>query len=226
MTELEPIYDKKYNCMYCNSQFVSKKVRTRFVKVSRYDSDFFPYYENEEANPILYHIQVCPSCGFSFSADFSAYFSPGTRELIQENVADRWTPHDYGGKRTVSQAIQTYKLAIYCCTLKNEKHIIIAGLYMRLAWLFRMQQNRSQEERFLRLAIKEYDDSLYHGDYRGTQISELRLLYLIAELSRRINDKQKAVQYFSLVIEKQRESNETNIIKMAKERWNEIRENK
>jgi uncharacterized protein (DUF2225 family) len=223
MTVLEPIYDKKFECMFCGEPFVSKKVRTRFVKVTRYDSDFLPFYEDEDANPILYHIQVCPACGFSFSADFSNYFPPGTRELITEKVTRSWVPHDFGGKRSINQAIQTYKLAIYCTTLKKEKHIVIAGLYMRIAWLCRMQQNSSQEERFMRLAVKEYDDSLYHGDFRGTQISEVKLLYLIAELSRRLNDKQKAVQYFSLVIEKQRESNETNIIEMAKERWNEIR---
>jgi uncharacterized protein (DUF2225 family) len=226
MTELEPIYDKKFECMFCGETFESKKVRSRFVKVAKYDTDFFPSYENEEANPILYHIQVCPACGFSFSSDFSTYFPPGTRELVQEKVANRWISHDFSGKRNITQAIQTYKLAVYCSTLKKEKHIIVAGLYMRIAWLCRMLQDTNQEERFLQLAVTEYDDSLYQGDYRGTQISEVRLLYLIAELSRRINDIDKAVQYFSLVISKQRESNETNIIKMAKEGWNQIRGNK
>ena len=60
----------------------------------------------------------------------------------------------------------------------------------------------------------------------GTQMSETRVLYLIAELSRRIGDVEYATRYFSKVIEKQSTSLEPKIVEMAKERWQEIRENK
>ena len=35
------------------------------------------------------------------------------------------------------------------------------------------------------------------GDYSGTQVSEIRILYLVGELSRRIGDQQMAIKYFS-----------------------------
>jgi uncharacterized protein len=223
---IEPIYDKKYECQHCKNVFISKKVRSRFIKITQYDTDFFPQYESDECNPILYHIQVCPACGYSFSDDFSKYFPPGSMEAIQTTITNRWVPHDYSSKRTIHQAIQTYKLAIYSGNLKKEKHIVLAGLYMRVAWLYRLLGNIEQEQRFMKLSVNEYEESYIVDDFRGTQMSEVKILYLIGELSTRINDIKKAVQYFSKVIEKQRQSVEPRIIEMARERWHEIRENK
>lgn len=224
MTILEPVYDKQYKCIYCQKPFSSKKVRSRFVKISRYDTDFFPLYNSNDSNPLFYHIQICPSCGFSFSDDFSNIFPPGSMEIIHEKVTSQWVPRDFGSKRTIQQAVQANKLAIYCGTLKKEKHIVLAGLYIRTAWLYRSIQNADQEQRFMKLSIKEYENSYYKNDFQGTQISEVKLLYLIGELSRRINDNQMAVQYFSRVIERQKKSVEPKIIDMARERWYEIRE--
>lgn len=226
MTSLEPLYDKKLECINCKQPFTSKKIRSRFIRVARFDTDFFPQYDSEEFNPLLYHIHVCPSCGFSFSEDFSKFFPPGTKEAIQIEVTNRWVPHDFSSGRTIKQAIQTYKLAIYCGTLKKEKHILLAGMYIRIAWFYRMLELEQQEQRFMKLAVHEYEQSYVEDDFKGTQVSEIRLLYLIGELSRRLNDTEKAVQYFSKVIERQKQSAEPTIIEMAKERWHEIRESR
>jgi uncharacterized protein (DUF2225 family) len=223
MSPIEPIYDKKYECLFCHKPFMSKKVRSRFIKISHFGSDFLPYYQSEDSNPLYYYIMVCPSCGFSFSDDFSRAFPPDSKETITNEVGNRWVPHHFSGKRNIHQAIQTYKLAIFCGTLKKEKHVILAGLHMRVGWLYRILENTEQEQRFMNLALKEYEDSLYHGDYSQTQVSEIKLLYLIGELSRRLHNRSKAVQYFSKVIEKQRQAVEPNIIEMARERWREIR---
>jgi uncharacterized protein (DUF2225 family) len=221
---IEPIYDKKVECLICKDTFLSKKVRSRFVKVTKYDTDFSPVYESVEANPLLYHIHVCPSCGFSFSDDFSRYFPAGSIEAIQKEVTSKWVQHDFSSKRTINQAIQTYKLAIYSGILKKEKHIVLAGIYMRTAWLYRSAGNVEQEQRFMKVSVQEYEESYIEDDFRGTQMSEIKLLYLIGELSTRIKDGTKAVQYFSKVIERQKQSAEPRIIEMARERWHEIRE--
>lgn len=224
MTELLPLYDKKYECLMCKKAFTSKKVRTRFVKVTHYDTDFCPTYSSKEANPLLYYVKVCPHCGFSFSDDFQPYFAPGTKEIIQEKVCNQWVPQDFGDERTVSTALQTYKLAAYCGTLKKEKHINISGLYMRLAWLYRGLENKGQEKRFMNLALQEYMDSYLADDYRGTQVTEVRMLYLIGELSRKTDKIEQAIKYFSKVIEKQKSTTEATTVELAKERWYEIRE--
>lgn len=224
MTELLPLYDKKYDCLMCKKTFTSKKVRTRFVKVTGYDTDFYPTYASDEANPLLYYVKVCPHCGFSFSEDFQSYFVPGTKEVIMDKVCNQWVSHDFGGERDINAALKTYKLASYCGTLKKEKHIIISGLYMRLSWLYRKLENKEQERRFCNLALQEYIESYMADDYRGTQVTEVRVLYLIGELSRRTDNISQAVKYFSKVIEKQRTTTERTTVELAKERWYEIRE--
>lgn len=224
MAELLPLYDKKYECLMCKQPFTSKKVRSRFVKVTHYDTDFCPTYSSEEANPLFYYVKVCPHCGFSFSEDFQPYFAPGTKEVIMQKVCEQWVSQDFGGERNVNSAIQTYKLAAFCGTLKKEKHIIISGLYMRLAWLYRSLENKEQERRFTNLALKEYMDSYMADDYKGTQVTEVRMLYLIGELSRRIGNIEQAVKYFSKVIENQKSTTEATTVEMAKERWYEIRD--
>ncbi len=224
MSQLVPLYDKKYTCAICENSFTTKKVRSRFVKVLSYDTDFAPLYADGFENPNYYYVNVCPDCGYSFTDDFSTYFPPGVKQVIEAKISSQWVPHNYGETRTVQEALNTFKLAAYSSTLKKEKHIVTAGLYMRLCWLYRSNENHDQEMRFLKLALKEYTESYSTGDYKGTQVSELRLMYLIGELSRRIGHTQDAVRFFSRVIEKQRQSVEPQIIQMAKDRWQEMRE--
>lgn len=173
---------------------------------------------------MFYYVKVCPHCGFSFTEEFSPLFAQGTKEIILEKVSKQWVPRDFGGTRDIQMAIQSYKLASFCGTLKREKHISIAGLYMRLAWLYRSLQNEEQETRFMILALNEYMESFTNGDYQGTQVTDIRMLYIIGELSRRTGNVEQAVKYFSKVIEQQKYAIETKTVEMAKERWYEIRE--
>jgi len=226
MNQIETLYDKKYTCAMCESTFTTKKVRSRFVKVLNFDTDFAPLYADGFENPNFYYINVCPDCGYSFTDDFSSYFPPGAKQVIQDKICSQWVPHDYGAERTIQDALNTFKLAAYSSMLKKEKHIVTAGLYIRIAWLYRSTENLDQELRFLKLALKEYTESYSTGDYKGTQVSELRLMYLIGELSRRLGQTQDAVRFFSKVIEKQRQSVEPQIIQLAKDRWQEMREDK
>ncbi|WP_428911163.1 DUF2225 domain-containing protein [Niallia sp. Krafla_26] len=226
MTEIEPLYDKKYECHICSNKFHSKKIRTRFVKLESTDTDFCPTYTDPENNPILYQIIVCPSCGYSFSEDFSNYFSYGTKEAIQDKVCSKWNPHHFSDKRSIEDAIKTYKLAIYCATLKQEKHIILAGLYIKLTWLYRYLGNDTQEQRFMNIALQEYFYSYTTQDFQGTQVSEIRVLYLLGELSIRTGNIKDASVHFSKVIEQQKKTTESRLVEMAKDRWNEVRHTK
>ncbi|MBM7694428.1 uncharacterized protein (DUF2225 family) [Peribacillus deserti] len=223
MEQITPFFEKKSDCMFCGSSFHSMKLRSKFIKILSYDTDFRPIYSDIGINPLLYKILVCPHCGFSFSEEFSTSFPPLTKDVIREKVTSRWVPHQYGGNRTISDAIKTYKLASYCALLKKEKHITSAGLFLRIAWLYRETQPE-HEPRFLALAQKEYEQSYSSADFRGTQVSEIKLLYIIGEISRRIGDFSNAARHLSMVIEKQKHTTETKIVEMAKDQWQQIRQ--
>lgn len=224
--ELEPLYDKSLICGICKKSYTSKKIRSRFVKAVKHDSDFCSYYENEALSPLLYYVCVCPHCGFSVTEEFSTSFLPNTIETINEKICSKWSGTDYCQERSYKMAINTYKLAIYSAILKGEKHITIAGLYMRLSWIYRTIQNDKQENRFLSLALEQYIESYLDSDFLNTQMTLIRLFYLIGEISLRTGNPEQATKYFSKVIEKQSSTKEKNIIEMTKERWQEIREEK
>ncbi len=221
--EISPYYEKKVDCLHCKKTFPTTKVRTKFVKVSQTDTDFMPIYSSDEVPAMYYNVFVCEHCGFSFTEDFSKYFAPGTTEGIQQQISSKWVHHDFKGERTVFQAIQAYKLALLCANLKKEKHVAKAGLALRLAWLYRSLKNTEQELRFMNIAKAEYLESFSTEDYASTQMSAVRIMYVIGELSRRLGDKENATRYFSKVIESQRSGGEAKLVEMAKERWEEIR---
>jgi len=221
--EISPFYDKKVTCIHCKDHFTTTRIRSRFVRVSSHESDFKPVYSDPEVNPIFYNVAVCPHCGFSFTDDFSPYFAPGTEEDIANRITSQWNGRSFSAVRDINEAIETYKLAYLSAMFKKEKVLTLAGLTLRIAWLYRDKGTEDAEIRFLTIARNFYNASYSEGDFAGTQMSETRVLYLIAELSWKIGDKDEAIKSFSRVLEGQRTSTEPKIIEMAKERWQDIR---
>lgn len=222
--DVSPYYEKKVDCLHCKKAFPTLKVRSKFVKVAETDTDFMPIYAEGDVPAMYYNVFVCEHCGFSFTEDFSRYFAPGIPEEIKSQVTDKWVRHDFKGERTIFQAIQVYKLSLLCANIKKEKHVAKAGLALRLAWFYRSLKNSGQEERFMTIARDQYMESFSTGDYSSTQMSDARIMYMIAELSRRLGDMENATRFFSKVIESQRAGGEGQLVEMAKDRWNEIRE--
>lgn len=221
--ELSPYYEKQIDCIHCKKKFKTTKIRTKMLKISSSESDFRPVYEND-VNGYFYNVYVCEYCGFAFTDDFSKYFMPGTSDAIEKQITARWVHHDFSGERTAEQALQTYQLALVSGQIKKEKHVTLAGLALRCAWTYRMLGQTAGEMRFIRLARDQYAESFSTGDYSGSNMTEVRVAYLAAELSRRLGERDIAIRYFSTVIEQQRTSSETKIIEMAKEAWGEMRD--
>ncbi|WP_338750933.1 DUF2225 domain-containing protein [Bacillus sp. FJAT-52991] len=224
MESISPFYEKQLKCPVCEEKFQTTKLRNRFVKVTDHDTDLMPIYDQDSYNPLFYHVFVCCHCGYSFSDEFSAYFAPGSKDKLIEKIKDQWVYQDYGKERTIVEAINSYKLALYSGLLKKEKHLTLAGLALRTAWLYRELGRQKEENRFMMMAADQYKEAYETEDLTSTQMSEVKVLYLIAELNRRAGDIETAVAYFSKVIEKQHMSSDKKIVDMARDRWHEIRE--
>ncbi|WP_332648991.1 DUF2225 domain-containing protein [Lysinibacillus sp. 54212] len=222
--EISPFYEKKIDCLHCKKSFPTLKVRSKFVKVEDTGTDFQPMYAEGNVQAMYYNVFVCEHCGFSFTEDFTKYFAPGVAEEIQKQITNNWVHHDFKGERTVFQAIQAYKLALLCANIKKEKFVAKAGLALRLAWLYRSLKNDGQEMRFMQIARDQYMESFSTEDYASTQMSGVRIMYMIAELSRRLGDYENSTRFFSRVIENQRVGGEAKLVEMAKEQWQLIRQ--
>ncbi|MCM3711594.1 DUF2225 domain-containing protein [Sporosarcina luteola] len=222
--EVSATYAKKMDCKNCKEKFTTTKILSRFVRVSKHESDFKPVYSDSNVNPILYNVAVCPNCGFAFTDEFSSYFAPGVKEEIAQKITSLWSGRSFGDERTIEEAIETYKLAYISASLKKEKALTMAGIMLRIAWLYDDMDDIDSGLRFRKVSRNLYTEAYSAGDHAGTQMSETRVLYLMAELSHQIGDKEEAIRNFSKVIESQRTSTDPQIIKTAKERWQEIRE--
>ena len=221
--EISPYYEKKIDCPHCKTSFKSLKIRKNAVRIEHTDTDFYPTYKENSPKGYYYNVFVCEHCGYSFTEDFSPYFAPGVQQKLNDQVCAYWTPHHFNGERTAQQAIQAYKLAFLCGTIKQERHIILAGLLLRIAWLYREIQNKPQEMRFLRLAYTQYEQSYSTGDYEKMNMSEMRVLYMIGELGVRLDEIDQSTRFFSRIIERQSIGGDAKIVEMAKERWEQVR---
>lgn len=222
----EAFYDKKMKCLYCGSPFVTRRVRSRFSVPYKVDSDFCPHYRDGNYNPHFYFVNVCPECGFAFSEEFSEQFPLGTRDAIQLRITKKWTKRDFGQIRDFKQAAEAYMLSILAGSLKKEKNSVMAGLSLRLAWLYRGEDIVDQEKRFLSLALKSYEESFLYSDFTGTSMSELKVLFMVGELSRRLGQHDKAVLYFSKIIQHKEANAEPKIVNLARKQWQETTEDK
>ncbi|WP_432360239.1 DUF2225 domain-containing protein [Sporosarcina sp. UB5] len=224
--EIGATYVKKMDCLNCQEKFTTTKIRSRFVRVSSHENDFKPIYADSTVNPIFYNVAVCPKCGFAFTDEFSAYFAPRVKKEIAQTITSLWNGRSFGDERTIDEAIETYKLAYLSANVKKEKSLTIAGITLRIAWLYDDIEDFESSKRFRAVSRDLYTQAYSAGDHAGTQMSETRVLYLMAELSYQIGDSEEAIRNFSRVIESQRTSTDPKVIDMAKDRWQEIREQK
>lgn len=212
------VYARNVICPLCGHHFKTMKVRSRFATPQIIDSDFCPHYKKGSLNPNHYYINVCPECGFAFSEEFSREFSRQAKEKVAERITAKWGKRDFGKLRDLNQAIESYKLAIYSGNLKKEKHAIQGEICLRLAWIYRDEKNQ-EEERFLRLALEQLEDSYVHSDFAGTSLSEMKVLYLAGELNRRLGQYQQAIGYFAKIIEHPNREQERRILNLTREQW-------
>ncbi|RTE08882.1 DUF2225 domain-containing protein [Paenibacillus whitsoniae] len=215
---VDPLYDISVTCTFCSNGFTTKKVRPSFKKAVKTDTDFCVHYK--DTNPDYYVVRICPYCGFAHSENFSDRWTQAQREAFYERVAKIWTVRDYSGERTWEEALQSYKLALLCAQIKNEKPRVVAGLLHHLAWLYRIHGDTSQEERFLAFALEAYV-SVFETE--GMDLNNARLMYLMGELNRRLKRFNEAVRWFSRIIN-DRKIMDAGMIRASREQWVTTRE--
>lgn len=224
--DVPPLYDKEVTCDICNCTFFSKKIRSRFIRVKETWNDFYSVYKDQTLNPLLYDIYVCHQCGYAFSEHFNKLTKTAHIETFKNEVSTNWTEQNFSNERTYEQAVHTYKLAILAAKKTVQPHIILAGLCLRLSWIYRTLGNLTEERRYIQQSLLQYEQSLIHGDYVNTNMTELTITYLIGELARQADQSEKALKYFSSVIEHKDRMREPKIIEKARDQWYLAREGK
>ncbi|AJY73785.1 DUF2225 domain-containing protein [Paenibacillus beijingensis] len=214
---MEPLYQTKVQCICCETEFVTSRVRPSFKRVIATDTDFCGYYNN--ANPDFYVVKVCPVCGFAFTENSQTFLNEKKKADYYRIIGRHWNGRSYGGERTLAKAMDCYKLALLSAQAVGEKARVIAGLLHHIAWLNRYGGNREQENRFLRFALEAY---LLTYETEGTELNNAKLMYLIGELHRRLGENSEAVRWFSRVVNDKRIMDAT-MIRASRDQWQLIR---
>lgn len=216
-------YEKKELCINCKKEFKTIKVRPSYISSEGIEKDLEPIYRNKEIKAYYYNVKSCKHCGFSYSDSFSKYFPPNTRELIDKVITSNWVEREGNMERDIKKAEEMYLLSYVCSKLKKERPSLIAGLCLRLSWIYKEKNDDKNLTKWRNEACEYYKNSYSEGDFEGT--SEVTVLYIIGELNKLLGNYSEARRYFSIIIQRQSEFKEQTIVNLAKDEWQEMKEN-
>jgi uncharacterized protein (DUF2225 family) len=199
MAEIKAVYNSKIVCPVCDSNIEYTKVRSKAIRLIKQDSDYCPYYEGE--NPILYEAVICSECGYGAHVTSFSNINRYDREKVRKKISDKWHKRSFTGQRTVDQALEAFKIVLLNLNeiegLKSE----IAKICMRIAWLYRYAENGTQENKFLNYALDYYKEAYSQEDLTEEgKLDEYTCLYIIGELSKRLELYEESTQWLSRLI--------------------------
>ncbi|WP_397326738.1 DUF2225 domain-containing protein [Paenibacillus sabuli] len=217
---VEPLYQTTITCPCCEQAYKTSRVRPSFKVAVRRDADFCTYYKSGAVNPEYYVVRVCPRCGFASTENAVQQLSERQKASYAARIGSSWQMRDYGGERSWQQALDCYKLALICAQTIGDKDRIIAGLLHHIAWLYREHGDQEQELRFLRFALDAY---VRVYELEGSPDNQARLMYLMGELHRRLDEPYEAVKWFGRVIN-DKKIMDAAMIRASREQWQVLRE--
>jgi uncharacterized protein (DUF2225 family) len=215
---VEPLFQIKVKCIYCEANYQTSRVRPSFKKAIKTDSDFCSYFKT--INPDYYVVRVCPFCGFAATENFNERINERQKTAYYEKIGNQWKQRDYGKERDAAEAMESYKLSLLTAQAIEEKDRVIAALLHHIAWLYRYDGKQEQEVRFLKFAMEAYD-RVYQTE--RDSISNARLMFLIGDLNRRLGEYNEAVRWFGRVIH-DKQIVDAGMIRASREQWQNIRE--
>lgn len=209
-------YEQEKNCPVCERKFTVTRVRTSHCVVEKRDGDFCLHYQG--VNPCLYTIWVCPCCGYASPENIFFEINKEGLDIIALALRGKEIKINFAGERSTEVGIASYKLAIYCCELRECKDSTLASLYLKTAWLYR-ELGDPRERDYLAKALDHYKVAYDQETFPLGNLTELALRYLIGELFRRLGDYREAIQWFNRVVSDSKSRLEPKIANMAREQW-------
>lgn len=144
VNEEDYLFDKKYKCPVCESEFEAKTVRTGKVRMKAVDIDLRPDYSEVDQNK--YDVIGCPECGY---AALGRYFSTLNKYQIEDiriKICMNYRKIDYKEPTySYEHAKSLYQLALANAVVKKAKNSEKAYICMKTAWVVRGETQRLDE---------------------------------------------------------------------------------
>ncbi|WP_330637160.1 DUF2225 domain-containing protein [Acidaminobacter sp. JC074] len=188
------LYDKSVVCPVCKHEFLTKKVKSKSIKVLERDTDLKAEYEFED--PTFYGVNVCPNCGHArFESDFNDVNVTATAKIKNE-ISLKWKARDFCQERTIKEAIEAHKLALINYNLTNYKPSVIAKTCLRLSWFYK-EIDATSSDKFAMYARQKFEEA-YVEEAINNPKEELMIVYLLGEFNRREGNYKKAMDWFTM----------------------------
>lgn len=141
VNEEDYLFDKKYKCPVCDSDFEARTVRTGKVKIKNVDVDLRPDYEELDQNK--YDVIACPACGY---AALGRYFPNLTKYQIDDIRVKICMNYKHEPCKdpvyTYEYAKRLYQLCLANAVVKKAKNSEKAYICLKSAWVIRGETQR------------------------------------------------------------------------------------
>lgn len=214
ITEEDLVFDKSYTCPVCDNEFKSKMVRTGKVRLSGADSDLRPRYQGVDS--LKYDAILCPKCGYAALNRYFNFVMTNQAKSIKEKISATFkAPPEDGKIYSYDDAIAKHKMALLNTVVKNGKSSERAYTCLKLAWLFRgkreelmqgeydkeqVKELMEEEKELLTNAFEGFEVAFGKEDFPMCGMDQHTMLYLLAELARRVGREDAAKRYVSKVL--------------------------
>ncbi len=176
---------KEFRCPVCGDAFRDDVV-FHDEPLSR-DSDLMPRWENMD--PLLLGVHTCPVCLFSGEdTDFENQVPWRLKVWIMENGP---------GRLESDSPSRKYTLAARCKAFSRRNLSEVGELYLKASWCARVEGDVPMERLSQKRARECFIEAL--KGLEGESLEKARLVFLVAEISRRLGDFDQAVEWFSRV---------------------------
>ena len=212
--EEDLLFDKTYTCPVCDHEFKSKMVRTGKAKLVSADTDLRPKYQG--IDPLKYDAILCPKCGYASLNRYFNFVMSSQAKNIKEKISANFHYQPEAGKiYTYDDALTRHKMALLNTVVKNGKSSERAYTCLKMAWLCRgkrellMQGDYKKEEvtelineekELLSNAYDGFEVAFSKEDFPMCGMDQYTMMYLLAELARRIGKNDEAKRYVSKVL--------------------------
>lgn len=198
MEKISPLYNSKFKCPVCESTVEYTKVKSKSIRLQKQDTDFCPWYEGE--NPVFYEAVICPECGYGSHVTTFEKANRYEKTKIKEMITPLWKKRAFTGSRTIEKSLEAFKIVLMNLVAREADKSEIAKICLRIAWLYRYNGEKEQENRFLEHALKNYKMA-YHGEELSEgKFDEYVCMFMIGELSKRLGKLNESSQWLSRLV--------------------------
>lgn len=216
-------YSVKEECPICCYEMQVTKVRSRLIKVSE-DNDFCSHYKG--FNPYYYTVWACQHCGYAADGRGFKELKQSDMERLAMILLRKNMVMEYSPNRSRAEAIQAFKHAIFQAGFVRQRPAKIAGLCLKLGWLYREAKEEEKERDMLVMAAHYYDQALATERFPIGGMTDNTVIYLLGVLYYRTGEMEKSMRYLSRLISDKGARFEYRIYKKAQDLWQDIRDQK